>query len=92
MEKKKPRMSPRSQVKESQRSKGRQLDQKQQVGAQTYYLGCDLRDGAMEGRWWALSAHLGTGLKFISLRGLSDHRMTGQPWCIFKGGSLESAA
>lgn len=26
----------------------------------------------MEGWWWAVSMHLGTGLKFISLGGLSD--------------------
>ena len=60
------------------------------MGARTYYLGCVLRDRTMEGWWWAVSVHLGTGLKFISLGGLSDLRITDQPWCIFKGGSLES--
>lgn len=44
----------------------------------------------MEGWWWAVSVHLGMGLKFVSLRGLSDLGITDQPWCIFKGGSLES--
>lgn len=45
----------------------------------------------MEGWWWAVSVHLGTSLKFISLGGLSDPGITDEPWCIFKGGSLESA-
>lgn len=61
------------------------------MGACTYYLGCVLRDGTMEGWWWAVSVHLGTSLKFISLGGLSDPGITDEPWCIFKGGSLESA-
>lgn len=38
-----------------------------------------------------MSVHLGVGLKFISLGGLSDLGLTDQPGCIFKGGSLESA-
>lgn len=78
------------QVKEAQGSKGRQLNTKAAGGGSLCYLGCVLGDRGTEGWWWAVSVHLGMGLKFISLGGLSDLRLTDQPGCIFKGGSVES--